>query len=100
MLYTIPPCKRRYKKEIILNLNFLNVLNVYGISFVFCYCLLYLYIFDWIITMTQIITMTITRYIKFFYAWNKPKSKKKMRIKENKEKKCIKLKNKYYEDLG
>ena len=50
--------------------------------------------------MTQIITMTITRYINFFYAWNKPKSKKKMRIKENKEKKCIKLKNKYYEDLG
>ena len=50
--------------------------------------------------MTQIITMTITRYIKFFYAWNKPKSKKKMRIKENKEKKYIKLKNKNYEDLG
>ena len=42
--------------------------------------------------------MTITRHNKFLYTWKTNKKKKiKMRVKENKEKKSIKLENKNYE---
>ena len=47
--------------------------------------------------------MTITRYKIILYTWKKlkpNKKKKKIRIKENKEKKSSKLENKNYENLG
>ena len=41
--------------------------------------------------------MTITRHNKFLYTWKMNKKKIEMRVKENKEKKSIKLENKNYE---
>ena len=41
--------------------------------------------------------MTITRHNKFLYTWKRNKKKIEMRVKENKEKKSIKLENKNYE---
>ena len=47
--------------------------------------------------------MAITRYKIILYTWKKlkpNKKKNKITIKENKEKKCSKLENKNYENLG
>ena len=41
--------------------------------------------------------MTITRHNKFLYTWKTNKKKIEMKVKENKEKKSIKLENKNYE---